>query len=60
MKDCWYSKTERSFTKGENYHGNQCNVIENLTVTNDQGERHRIGNWAKNFKNVSPGYVKNK
>lgn len=42
------------FTKGEIYSGRICNVIENLTVTNNQGEQHRIGSlWAKHFTNIS-------
>ena len=50
----------QSFTKGKEYEGNICNVLENLTVINDQGEPHKIGNWAHNFKNITPGFVPNK
>ena len=38
------------FTKGKEYSGRICNIMENLTVTNDQGNSHRIGNWDKHFK----------
>jgi len=41
-----------SFVKGNNYTGNICNVLENLHVTNEQGEPHKLGNWAKHFKKV--------
>jgi hypothetical protein len=48
-----HSDGTESFTKGKTYSGNICNVIENLTVTNNQGEDHRIGSWAKHFTNIS-------
>ena len=41
------------FIKGNTYEGNICNVLENLTVTNDNKEPHRLGGWAKYFKNIS-------
>ena len=41
------------FTKGNTYEGRICNVLENLTVTNDLGQPHRLGNWAKHFTNTS-------
>ena len=47
-KDC-----SESFTKGNEYSGRICNVIANLTVINNQGELHIIGdNWAKHFTKV--------
>lgn len=42
-----------SFSKGVEYSGRICNVIANLTVINNQGELHCIGeNWAKHFTKV--------
>lgn len=41
------------FTKGKEYEGNICNVLENLTVTNDIGQAHKLGNWSKHFTNIS-------
>jgi hypothetical protein len=53
-KDLFHADGSKSFSKGQTYEGNICNVTENLTVTNDQGEPHRIGSqWAKHFKNIS-------
>lgn len=43
----------QQFTKGNIYKGRICNVLENLQVTNDSGEPHILGLWAKHFKNVS-------
>lgn len=43
----------QQFTKGETYEGHICNVLENLTVTNDNGEKHILGNWSKFFTNIS-------
>lgn len=42
-----------SFIKGNTYSGRICNVIENLTVTDEQGDPHVIGEWAKHFTNIS-------
>ena len=42
-----------SFIKGNTYEGNICNVLENLTVINEQGEPHILGTWAKHFTNIS-------
>jgi len=39
-----------SFTKGETYSGAICNVLENLSVTNNQGEPHKLSGWSKHFK----------
>jgi len=52
-KDLFHSDGSKSFTKGEVYEGNICNVLENLRVENDQGEPHKIGNWSKHFTNIS-------
>lgn len=52
-KDLFHLDGTKSFSKGFEYEGNICNVIENLTVKNDQGEDHKIGfQWAKHFKVV--------
>jgi len=48
-----YPDGTTSFTKGNTYEGNICNVLENLTVTNNQGELHKLGCWAKHFTNIS-------
>ena len=52
-KDLYHSDGSKSFSKGQEYSGNICNVIANLHVTNNQGEEHKIGeNWAKHFTKV--------
>lgn len=52
-KDLFHNDGTKSFTQGFQYQGNICNVIENLTVINDQGEPHKIGwSWSKYFKIV--------
>lgn len=43
----------KSFIKGNTYTGRICNVLENLTVKNEQGESHSLGCWAKHFTNIS-------
>lgn len=58
-KNLFHRDGTQSFTKGQEYEGNICNVLENLTVTNDQGEQHRLSGWAKHFKNISPDFVPN-
>jgi hypothetical protein len=40
------------FTKGKEYEGNICNVLENLQVTNDLGQDHVLGNLVKYFKKI--------
>jgi hypothetical protein len=52
-KNLKHSDGTISFLKGNEYSGNTCNVIENLIVTNEQGDLHKVGNWAKHFKNIS-------
>jgi len=52
-KTLFHNDGTESFTKGYEYYGRICNVIENLTVKNNQGEEHRIGPWAKHFTNIS-------
>jgi len=52
-KNLFHADGTQSFTKGQTYEGNICNVLENLTVTNDQGEPHKLGNWSKHFINIS-------
>ena len=53
-KDLFHNDGTKSFSKGQQYEGNICNVMENLTVTNDQEEPHTIGfQWAKHFKKVN-------
>jgi hypothetical protein len=53
-KSLKHSDGTESFTKGNEYSGRICNVIANLTVTNNQGQPHRIGEkWAKHFTNIS-------
>lgn len=41
------------FIKGNTYTGRICNVLENLTVTNEHGEPHILGIWSKHFTNIS-------
>lgn len=54
-------KNEREFSKGTRYEAlSQCNVLRNVRVIDDLGDEHILGNWAKHFKNVTPGFVKNK
>ncbi len=52
-KDLIHSDGSQCFTKGKTYQGNICNILENLTVTNNNGEKHRLGNWSKHFTNIS-------
>ena len=42
-----------SFIKGNIYKGNKCNVLENLSVKNEQGEDHRLGGWSKHFTDTT-------
>ena len=49
-KTLFHEDGSESFTKGNEYSGRIFNIMENLTVTNDQGNSHRIGNWDKHFK----------
>jgi hypothetical protein len=52
-KDLYHLDGTKSFSKGFEYEGNTPNIMENLTLTNDQGERHSIGfQWVKHFKIV--------
>lgn len=51
-KTLFHADGTESFTKGNEYSGHICNVIENLIVTNNQGEQHKIGPWAKYFKKI--------
>lgn len=52
-KDLYHNDGTKSFSKGVTYSGHICNVIENLEVTNNQGEPHRIGSlWAKHFRKI--------
>lgn len=52
-KTLFHADGTESFTKGNEYSGHMCNVIANLTVTNNQGQLHIIGeNWAKYFTKV--------
>ena len=44
---------ETSFIKGNTYSGRICNMLENLTVTDEQGDDHKLGIWAKHFTNIS-------
>ena len=56
-KDLYHNDGTKSFSKGSEYEGNICNVLENLTVTNDQGQPHTIGfQWAKHFTKISKIY----
>jgi len=55
-KNLFHRDGTKSFTKGNEYEGNICNVIENLIVTNDQGEPHKISEWAKHFTKLKSGY----
>lgn len=56
-KDLYHNDGTKSFTKGQEYEGNICNVLENLTVKNDQGEDHKIGSsWSKHFTKLRSGY----
>lgn len=48
-----FDKDGQVFTKGKEYSGNICNVLENLTVINDLGQKHALGNYSKHFKNTS-------
>ena len=41
-----------SFIKGNEYSGRICNVLENLIVTNEQGQQHRLSEWSKHFKKI--------
>jgi len=52
-KDLFHDDKTKSFTKGVEYRGHICNVLENLQVTNNQGEPHVLGCWAKYFVNIS-------
>lgn len=52
-KNLYHADGSKSFTKGQIYTGRICNMLENLTVTNNQGEPHKLGCWAKHFKNIS-------
>ena len=53
-KTLFHADGTESFTKGKEYSGHICNVIANLTVTNNQGQLHIIGDiWAKHFTNIS-------
>ena len=52
-KDLYHKDGTKSFSKGNEYSGDICNVISNLHVTNDQGEIHIIGEiWAKYFTKI--------
>lgn len=52
-KTLFHKDGSESFTKGKEYSGHMYNVIANMTVTNNQGELHIIGdNWAKHFTKV--------
>ena len=44
------------FTKGKEYQGNICNILENLTVTNDLGQPHKLGNWYTHFTKIKTWY----
>ncbi len=44
------------FTKGKEYEGRICNVLENLKVTNDLRQEHKLGNWSKHFTQLRSGY----
>lgn len=48
-----FDRDGQVFTKGQEYQGNICNVLENLEVTNDLGQPHRLGNWCVHFTNIS-------
>jgi len=52
-KTLFHTDGSESFTKGKEYSGHICNVLENLMVTNNQGETHKLGIWAKHFTNIS-------
>lgn len=54
-----YDHDGQVFTEGQEYIGNICNVMKNLKVINNFGQEHRIGNWEKHFKNITPGFVPN-
>jgi hypothetical protein len=49
-KNLVHSDGTQSFTKGQIYEGNICNVLENLRVTNNQNEPHVLSMWHKHFK----------
>lgn len=51
-----YDKDGQVFTKGNHYSGRICNVLENLTVTNDLGQQHMLGNYKKYFKKIEQKY----
>lgn len=51
-----HSDGTTSFTKGQIYSGNICNVLENLKVKNDLGQDHKLGNWSKHFTKISKLY----
>lgn len=59
-KDLVNDGGQQDFTKGRTYEGRICNVLSNLKVIDDGGSEHILGNWAKHFKNITPGFVKNK
>lgn len=48
-----HSDGTTSFIKGNTYSGDTCNMLEKLIVTNEQGNNHVLGPWAKHFKIIS-------
>lgn len=52
-KDLVNDRGIRDFTKGKEYTGQICNILESLVVNDDWNVAHRLGNWAKHFTDVS-------
>jgi len=55
-KNLFHGDRTESFTKGEEYTGQTSNVLDNMKVINNQGEKHQLGNWSKHFKIISKKY----
>lgn len=51
-KKDYFDKDGQCFTKGKEYEGRICNVLENLRVKNDLGQDHVLGNLVKHFKKI--------
>jgi len=49
-KDLIDQEKTKCFTKGKSYIGEYHRLLEYVTLTNDNGDRHTIGQWNKHFK----------
>lgn len=57
IKDCLMSSGSIAFIKGRIYKCSGFNFGE-YSFWNEQGERHYLGDWTRNFKSLSPRSLK--